>query len=377
MALLNHKLNVAVFAPNRADSCSFYRSHGPWSATAKTHRNLNVIKTYGATVTWEEMGYLDAVFFQRPFTSDHLKLITLAKDFGRPVWVDYDDLLWAVPRDNPASKTYNNENTIKTIIRCIELADVVTVSTAELKRQLQRPLKRKDGTVAYLNRNVHVVPNAWPDHLFPFNPRPSQKPLVMWRGSPTHERDLMEFAEPILRFGQNQGQWATLFQGYNPWFLTERMPEDSTIVSELVPIEDYNKLLLEKFRPSLMMVPLHDSVFNRCKSNIAWLEGVAAGAVSVAPDWEEWRVPGVLHYRGQEQFLEMLEYGRQNLSALKPMAEEAAEYVRGGGGRLLQTQAPAHQRLRILQALTGQGEWMEGGAPAPLSPPEDEVMSLD
>jgi hypothetical protein len=44
------------------------------------------------------------------------------------------------------------------------------------------------------------------------------------------------------------------------------------------------------------MVPLHVSDFNRAKSNIGWIEAVHAGAITVAPDFQEWRRPGVINY---------------------------------------------------------------------------------
>jgi hypothetical protein len=45
-----------------------------------------------------------------------------------------------------------------------------------------------------------------------------------------------------------------------------------------------------------MIVPLEDEVFNRCKSNIAWLETARSGTITVAPFWESWAVPGVYAY---------------------------------------------------------------------------------
>jgi hypothetical protein len=46
----------------------------------------------------------------------------------------------------------------------------------------------------------------------------------------------------------------------------------------------------------VFFVSLEDNTFNRCKSNIAHLEAFSAGAITVAPHWEEWNVAGVLNY---------------------------------------------------------------------------------
>ncbi len=47
---------------------------------------------------------------------------------------------------------------------------------------------------------------------------------------------------------------------------------------------------------AIQIVPLADTLFNRCKSNIAWIDASQVGARTVAPDWEEWRKPGVTGY---------------------------------------------------------------------------------
>ena len=39
--------------------------------------------------------------------------------------------------------------------------------------------------------------------------------------------------------------------------------------------------------PRVAICPLKDSAFNRCKSDIAYLEYTAFGAVSVVPDWPD------------------------------------------------------------------------------------------
>jgi hypothetical protein len=50
------------------------------------------------------------------------------------------------------------------------------------------------------------------------------------------------------------------------------------------------------------IVPLRDNAFNRCRSNLAWIEATCAGAVVIAPDWEEWRRPGIMNYTDAEGF---------------------------------------------------------------------------
>jgi hypothetical protein len=57
--------------------------------------------------------------------------------------------------------------------------------------------------------------------------------------------------------------------------------------------------------PRIMMVPLADTAFNRCKSNIAWLEATGAGAAVLAPAWPEWG--SCYWYQGPDDFASVLE----------------------------------------------------------------------
>ncbi len=63
---------------------------------------------------------------------------------------------------------------------------------------------------------------------------------------------------------------------------------------------------LSEAAPSAMIFPLHEHPFNRCKSNIAWLEATFAGAACIAPDWAEWRHPGVLNYTDEHSFSDQM-----------------------------------------------------------------------
>jgi hypothetical protein len=59
---------------------------------------------------------------------------------------------------------------------------------------------------------------------------------------------------------------------------------------------------LHDTNPSALIVPLHDSEFNRSKSSIAWIEACFAGSITIAPSWEEWERPGCLTYSGNGAF---------------------------------------------------------------------------
>lgn len=288
--------NLAVMCPNQKDATSFYRALGPLGALRKQTRSLNL--TFSGEYSWSVMGLIDVLFVQRPYTKPHLILIEMARASGVPVWVDYDDDLFNVPTDNPAFKLYSGAEVQKTMIDCMKKASLVTVSTPPLRERFSK-----------INSECLVIPNAFNDFLLETKRPKSMKqrhPLVMWRGSATHTRDLLAFSGEIDALFAGYRQWTWNFMGYNPWFLTDKLdPKRCLVTDAMDPIEYFE--FISKIQAALQIVPLHDSLFNRAKSNIAMIEGAYAGSVTVAPAWEEWNFPGVLQYKNPAEFRSVMQ----------------------------------------------------------------------
>lgn len=290
-----HLLSVI---PTPEDSTSLYRGIGPLAELAhRTQGELAV--TVANRVDWPTIATADALFVQRPYLPEHVQVIQMFKQWRRPVWVDYDDFLFEVPTDNPTFLRYSNQKTQTAIVDSLLAADVVTVSTPYLRRFLLPILKmaREKGE-PQSDDKIIVIPNALLDdgcdHESFWAPFRETK-TVAWRGSETHQRDLFHHGPGFMHAAAQHTDWQFQFLGYNPWFLTENLPHDRT---SIIPPQDpmVFRQLFRKLTPEIVVVPLHDSRFNRAKSNIAYLEAVTAGAITVAPDWEEWRRPGVITY---------------------------------------------------------------------------------
>jgi hypothetical protein len=79
--------------------------------------------------------------------------------------------------------------------------------------------------------------------------------------------------------------------------------------------------------PALVMVPLWDCPLNRAKSNIAWIEGIYAGAACLGPDWDEWKRPGIIHYQSPKDFGDKLDMVMRGEFDTLKLAQEGREYV--------------------------------------------------
>jgi hypothetical protein len=286
--------NLAVICPSQTDATSFYRAVGPLAELRRERSDLAL--TFINSIDWATLKLCDAVFLQRPFSNNHLMIAELTKRNRLPLWLDFDDDLFCVPAWNPCAAIYNKPEIQKNVATMAALADVITVSTEAIRVKLLP-----------LNKNIVVVPNAFDarlvgDRLARASDR--QGPLIMWRGSKTHRKDLNVAGESCIQLAQANPNSTWLFLGETPWF-ADFMPHKQTICAEPIdPIEYWE--FLGKTQPTIMIVPLDDCEFNRGKSNICWQEASFAGAATLAPNWTEWQKPGVTNYKSDSDFLPAL-----------------------------------------------------------------------
>ena len=266
---------------NMIDTCSLYRSGGIAPDLRKKLKIDIEVVPFDNEFHWANLIDYDLIMLQRPLTQMALQMSFYAKNLGIPIWVDYDDLLIDVPWESKLYERYNDQvkQTIKNIIR---MADAVSVTTPLLKQEL-----------APYSDNIHVIPNAFNDHIFRVRELPPKRQkIIAWRGGDTHDADLMAIREPITRAFEEYPDWVFSFMGLRPRFFDE-YPN-----VKYYPVTDPMMYFanIQSSAPVLFHIPLKDNKFNRGKSNIAYIEAAQFGSVCLVPYWEEWKLPGVIHY---------------------------------------------------------------------------------
>lgn len=305
---------MLLVTPYPKDANAFHRSTGPWAYFAKHARATDGIEfefdVAGEDlghkgIAWDSVGRYDLVFLHRPCREDDLTILKVARLMNIPVWAEFDDFLFEVPGWNPSAGIYGNMALQNVVAMCTACADVVSVTTSALYDRLSR-----------VNPNVVIIPNSYRSDLYPYRKKPEKrKPELAWRGTNTHDADCLSVADG----------WVSLpgkvnFYGGPPWLLTSRMPNESfRIVGAQDPFLYMRQLYFDA--PRVMLVPLVDCFFNRCKSNIAYQEAVHAGALCVAPDMPEWKRPGVINYNAGND----LSFAAAALKAFEMPEEERAQ----------------------------------------------------
>lgn len=270
------------FAPMEHESTSFYRSGGvlPY-LNCSEYEIIN--GCYVSDWNWATFINIDIAFFQRPCTQEHVFQITLAKDAGVKVIIDYDDNLFEVTQDNPTYFFYNDNRV--NVLKALRLADEVWVATESIKETLKK-----------FNQNIQVIPNAHNDKLFKdkkdFNPNTK---YALWRGGMTHEGDVYANAEPILKMIKENPDWTFNWFGHAFIYLEQRCANNYIRTSHATTLQ-YFKAIAD-YNPNILFFPLIDNKFNQGKSNIAWIEGVHSGAAVFSNiKLAEYKMPGVLDF---------------------------------------------------------------------------------
>lgn len=283
-------MDILFLNYDKTDACSFYRSAGVAPNLRKlSGHNIVSAQWNELIMNWALIIDFDIIMIQRPYNHPALELCQYIKDMNKILWIDYDDNLFCVPPENKTFKTYDKAETKGALKSIIELADVVSVTTNDLRESL----------LPY-NQNIFVIPNAFNDGLFIKEPFSERSNIALWRGTDTHIYDLMCYAHPMNTIAEEFRDNQYMFVGFYPWFLSGSGNQGSMDAMDVII---YHKTI-KKMRPVVMHVPLHDNLFNRCKSNIAFIEGSFAGAACIVPHW--WDVDGALKYSDQQGYYDAM-----------------------------------------------------------------------
>jgi glycosyltransferase involved in cell wall biosynthesis len=228
----------------------------------------------------QEMSAADIIVFHRANTIGHHKTAMILKQMGKKIVFDNDDT-YIIDKSHAfygLDERGFKENTKKVnniINNFIINSDLVTCSTEYLAKEYRK-----------LNPNVKVLPNL-------VNPDDWDKPLrnegdkvrIGVVGSVAYYHDF-QIVEDVLKKLDNDPRVQLVLFGLN----SKKQRETNKLTNEVhkreysfwdtlkntehapwCSMEDYFRVLNE-LRLDIMMIPRKDSYFNKCKSNVKFLE---------------------------------------------------------------------------------------------------------
>ena len=219
----------------------------------------------------DELGRAEVIVVQRFFP--HSATAAILNHVLRcpiPVVYEVDDLLTEVT-DRNSNRPLATECG-PYILDTLERADAVVVSTERLAQYY-----------AGLNERIHILPNLV-DPLH-FRPCPSQSrevTNVLFAGTPTHTEDLESIEGALVRV------WRQFKDRVRFTYMGCVTPELASIPgTTLIEMECDYRIYADRLSTlgiDLAIVPLHSHRFNRCKSNIKWLEYSACNIAGIYSD---------------------------------------------------------------------------------------------
>lgn len=228
------------------------------------------------------------------------QLVDYAKEQGKLVVYETDDLIQSIEESNPMYKAVKKNE--EKVVQMIKMADVCTTTTEKIANQIRK-----------YNKNVVVLPNCVDPKLWKKRKGGNKRVLVGWQGSSSHIADLLEVIDPIIElqkeiefdfviFGLAPLQWSEYIEHLkikhslslqeNPnakpaeWFsktmeLDEKLKELRWFHQPFVGIKEFSAKLSE-LNFDIGICPITETDFNEGRSAIKFYEYAMVGTVTLA-----------------------------------------------------------------------------------------------
>lgn len=278
-------MKILMHAPEKS-ACTYYRNTLP---IMHCYRDLAVA---GVELASQheilDIDMADVYIFERVIPDAFLPHLMKLKESGAKLVFQTDDDLWSIPSWNPANgKLSYNDKQATTV--ALDLVDEIIASTDPLAQMMNKKSK------------TTVLPNLIDTSCY--HPRPSQfdqfrlhknQVRILWAGSNSHDGDLEQIVNPVLRLIQKyKNRIQFFFFGYLPTGLADFVRFASAEVACLKPKHEGNIVyippcplrvyhdVIMAMKADIGIAPLADCMFNFSKSNIKSLEMTMTGAAFV------------------------------------------------------------------------------------------------
>lgn len=231
---------------------------------------------------------IDTIFVQRCVEQPLFDIMKECKNNGTKIVLDFDDLLFTgynegIPSYNHSKDEIDVKQTTQCLKDNLDVVDKVVVSTEYLKNVF---------TDTFNFNRVEVIPNYLPRFIYHFDRKEPLtdnivKPTILYAGSSTHysDKDTGDFNKALIDFIKNNiDKINFVIIGKVPFFFSDIA--DKILCFEPINILAYPNLL-HSINADFIIAPLKENVFNKCKSNLKYLESCAVGAVMIGSSFED------------------------------------------------------------------------------------------
>lgn len=235
-----------------------------------------------------KMGYAEnashIIIYRTGYSEEFEKLCRLAQKYNKPVYYDIDDLVIDTKYTDLLSYTqglsdiekYEYDSGVKSYGRMMSLCDSVITTTQTLKEELENYsskviINRNLASEELVSLSQNTIKDYRQDH--------SKVKLGYFSGSITHNENFEMIKPAIVQILEKYPHVELHLVGYID------LPQDLQKYTKQIkmnPYVDWRELPRLISQMDINLAPLVDSVFNRAKSEIKWLEAALVKVPTVA-----------------------------------------------------------------------------------------------
>lgn len=240
--------------------CGWYRCQVPGVELKK--RGHTVVMDH--RIRAGEFEKYDVLVFQRQWKPEAISLIQTANSLGKMTVFELDDNIWHIHKTNPGYEYWQDSKHLIGAQEVMAECKAITTTTKPLADEMSK-----------YNENVYVLPNMMPEKFWEVKKpkRDDDKIVVGWAGSMHHWDDLLLLSGSIEQLLDQYPNVEFQIAGASEYPYRKHKQIKGM---KAVKLEAYPSLLASF---DIGLAPLVDTLFNRCKSDLKFLE---YGMVSVA-----------------------------------------------------------------------------------------------
>jgi tetratricopeptide (TPR) repeat protein len=285
----HHPIIIAIIdiPQNISSGDYFYRTYSPGVALAKKEDVYVVAVSNIHPKKSDIMDNADIVVLNDICDPDLLPVISKRKKKGLLTIYEIADDMNGLQPWNAVYEFYQNKENIALIYKLADYSDKLQFSVHELQKLY--------GT---LNKNNEVFPNQILNTPLERSLNNSDEFIIGWGGSHGHLEDISAISDQLTKWILSKPKAKLHLMCSEPiWNLFKELPENKKKYFPTGSLENYYKFLSELH---VGIAPLQDTAFNRCRSDVKFLEYAISGVIPVVADLEPYK-GSVVH--GETGFL--------------------------------------------------------------------------